>query len=118
MIKIRLRTLRSEHLNRLTSQYKLARAYLQINKTVKAIALLKPVLEIRSRTLRPDHWDRVCSIYTLAQCHYKAKNYEKALQLAKSIEDVAQNRPGQEIADWNEKLMGWILEDMDIESAI
>ena len=97
----------------MASQHELAGAYLQIGETTKAIALLKSVVEIEAKTLRVDHSDRVISIYVLAHCHYKARNYERALQLARSIENVAKNRPGEELADWNAKLIGYILKKMD-----
>ena len=113
VVEIRARTLRAEHSDRLSSQHELARAYLDIGETGKAIALLESVVEIRTRTLRADHRDRVSSIFVLANCHYRAKNYERALQLARSIEDVAQNRPGGELADFNAELIGYILEEME-----
>ena len=113
IVDIRTKTLRPEHTERLTSQHELGRAYLNAKKTHKAIALLESVVEIQAKTLREDHWDRVRSIYLLAQCHYRARNDERALELARSIEGVAQNRPGQGIADWNAELIGWILQEMN-----
>ena len=113
VVEIRTRTLRPEHSNLLTSQHELARAYLRIGEAAKAIALFEEVVEIQARTLRADHPNRVRFIYLLAQCHYYARKYERALQLAKSIETVAQNRPGDEIANWNANLIGYILEEMD-----
>ena len=113
VVEIEVKTLKPEHPERLVSQHELARAYLQIKETAKAVALLESVVEIQTKTLRADHPERVTSIYLLAQCHRQARNYERALELAKSIEHVAQNRPGQEVADWNTDLIGFILEDMD-----
>ena len=113
VVKILNKTLRPEHSDLLASQHTLAFAYLGIRETGKAIALLEPVVETRAKTLRVDHPDRVGSIYVLAQCHYKAKDYERALELAKSIENVAQNRPGEKLADYNAKLIGLILKKMD-----
>ena len=112
VVEIRTRTLRPEHSSRLTSQHELARAYLRTKETAKAIALLEIVVEIQARTLRADHPDRVCSIFILAQCHWQARSYERALELAKSIEHVAQNRPGQALADWNADLIGFILKSI------
>ena len=56
------------------------------------------------------------SIYLLAQCHRQAGNYQRALQLAKSIENVAKNRPGDRVADHTAKLIGFILEKMELEN--
>ena len=112
-VEIKTRTLRPEHPERLKSQHELARAYLQIKETAKAIALLEKVVEIRTRRLRADHPARVVSIHTLAYCHYRSRNYERALQLARSIEDVAQNRRGDPVADRNVELIGYILEEME-----
>ena len=72
-------------------------------------------MEIGERTLRADDPIRVCSIYLLAQCYYGAGNYERALQLARSIENVAQNWPGEKLADWNSGLIDYILKKMDLE---
>ena len=74
-------------------------------------------MEIEAKTLRADHADRVDSIYLLARCHYHARNYERALELARSIENVAQNRRGEEIADWNAVLIGSILEKIELANA-
>ncbi|KAL9067186.1 MAG: hypothetical protein Q9161_007082 [Pseudevernia consocians] len=113
--EMRTRTLGPEHRDLLRSQHGLARAYLEIGETVKAIDLLEPVVEIKERTLRADDPSRVRSIYVLAQCYRRARNYKRALQLARSIENVAQNRPGEKLADWNSKLIGLILKKMDLE---
>ncbi|KAM0799817.1 hypothetical protein BDR22DRAFT_854308 [Usnea florida] len=113
VVEIEAKTLRPEHEERLASQHELARAYQEIRETAEAIALLEKVVEIRTKTLRVDHPDRVRSIYTLAQCHRDAGNYERALQLARSVEDVAQNRRGEPIADWNADLIGYILYEME-----
>ena len=112
VVEMKTRTLRPEHPYLLSSQHVLAKAYRNIGETAKAIALLEKVVEIRIKTLRVDHPDRVASVYTLARCHRDAGNYERALQLAKSIEDVAQNRAGQKLADWNARLIDNILEKM------
>ena len=115
VVEMEAKTLGPKHRSRLTSQHELARAYLLINETATAIALLESVVEMRAKTLRADHPDRVRSIYLLAQGNYYAGNYERALQLARSIETVAKNRPREEIADWNAKLIGYILKKMDLE---
>ena len=115
VVEIEAKTLGPKHRSRLTSQHELARAYLQIKETAKAITLLESVVEMRAKTLRAGHLDRVRSIYLLAQGNYYAGNYERALQLARSIETVAKNRPREEIADWNAKLIGYILEKIDLE---
>ena len=115
VIEIRTKTLRPDHINLLTSQHELARAYLNIGETAKAIALLEIVVKIQAKTLRADDPNRVRSIYVLAQCHYEAENHERALELARSIENVAQNRPGQEDADWNRELIGFILKTRDLD---
>lgn len=115
VVEIRTKTLRPEHSDLLASQHVLASAYLDIEETAKAIALLEPVVEIRARTLKADHPNRVRSIYLLARCHRKAGNYERAIQLARSIENIAQNRAGEDFADWNRELIGYILEEMDLE---
>ncbi|CAF9929241.1 hypothetical protein IMSHALPRED_007866 [Imshaugia aleurites] len=140
VVQIREKTLRPEHSDRLASQHELARAYLiieepgkaialleevsqlelaraylSIDETAKAIALLEPVVEIKEKTLRANHPERVSSIYLLAQCYRDAGKYERALQLTRSIEDIAQNRPGEKLADWNANLIGYILDDMDME---
>ena len=117
VVDIRTETLRPEHQDLLTSQHVLAIAYLRTGETDEAMALLKTVVEIRTETLRADHPDRVGSIYTLAQCHYRAGNYKRALHLAQSIEDVAQNPSRVKIADWNADLIGYILEEIDLERA-
>ena len=117
VVEIRTKTLRPEHPERLLSQHELARAYLNTGETDKAITLLEAVVEIKAKTPRADHPSRVSSIYVLAQCHHQAGNYERALELAKSIENVAQNRPGDELADWNAELIGFILEEIDLEEA-
>ena len=114
VVKIRQRTMRPEHTDRLLSQHELARAYLDANETDKAISILEEVVEIRAGTLREGHPDRVTSINVLSVCYYYAKNYERALELARSIEGVAQNRGGERIADWNGRLIGFILEDMNM----
>ena len=72
-------------------------------------------MEIKEKTLRANHPERVSSIYLLAQCYRDAGKYERALQLTRSIEDIAQNRPGEKLADWNANLIGYILDDMDME---
>lgn len=118
VVEIRIRTLRPEHRERLTSQHELARAYLKIGETDKAIALLEEVVQIKERTLKPQDRERVVSIYMLATCHYEARNYERALELAESIKDIAQNWGKDKTADWNLKLIGYILEDMNMEGAI
>ena len=115
VVKIRTKTLRPEHPDRLDSQHELARAYLEIGETAKAIALVESVVETEAKTLEADHSKRVASIYLSALCYYRARNYERALEFAMSIEDVAQNRPGQEIADWNMKLIGMILKKMVLQ---
>ena len=115
VVDIRIRTLKPEHHDRLTSQHELARAYLNLNETDKAIALLESVVEIRARTLKEDHQSRVRSIYLLVRCHYRARNYERALELARSIEGIARNRGVEKIADYNAELIGFILEEMNIE---
>ena len=114
-MKIQSKTLRPEHTDRLNSQHGLAIAYLKIGETAKATDLLESVVKIQAKTLKADHPDRVGSIYLLTLCHYRARNYERALELARSIEGVAQNRPGQEITDWNAKMIGRMLEDMELE---
>ena len=116
-MRIQTRTLRAEHHDRLVSQYGLAKAYLRVKETAKAIALLEPVVEIEARTLKADHPDRVGSIYLLARCHYRARNYETALEFARSIENVAQNRREEEIADWNVELIGFIIEKIELAKA-
>ena len=115
VVEIQTRTLRPEHSSLLTSQHELASAYLDIRETAKAMALVETVVEIRVKTQRADDPARVASIYLLAQCYYRAKNYDRALKLAKSIENVAQNRPGNKVADYNTHLIGLILEEMDLE---
>ena len=112
VVDVEVKKLRPEHPDLLTSQYSLARAYQGIGEMAKATAVLEKVVEVQSRTLRLDHLDRVVSIYTLADCHRSAGNYERALQLARSIEDVAQNRSRDPIADHNAELIGYILKDM------
>ena len=119
VVVIRTITLRPKHHDRLASQHELARAYLEIGEIDKAITLLEDVVEIRARTLRADHPNRVASIYVLAKCHYRARNYQRALELARSIENVVQNRQGEEkIADWNANLIGRILKKMNVEGKI
>lgn len=115
IVHTRTETLYPEHEDLLHSQHELARAYLHIGETTKAISLLETVVEIKERTLRIDHPSRMTSIYVLAQCHHAAGNYERALELARSIENVVQNRQRQKLADWNAELIGYILEDMELE---
>ena len=115
VVKIRTKTLRPEHPDRLDSQHELARAYLEIGETAKAIALVESVVETEAKTLEADHSKLVASIYLSALCYYRARNYERALELARSIENVAQNRPGEEIADWTMKLIDLILEKMELQ---
>ena len=115
VVDIRSRTVRPEHTERLKSQHELARAYLKARETTKAIALLESVVEIQAETLRVDHSDRVRSVYLLAQCHYYARNYERALEFARSIESVAQNRGRDMVADWNAKMIGYILRRMNMK---
>ena len=115
VVKMKAKTLRPEHQERLVSQHELALAYLENKETTKAIALLEEVVEIKARTLKLEHRDRVVSILVLARCYYYAKRYERALELARSIENVARNRPGDELADWNAELIDDILYDMGSE---
>ena len=115
VVEIRTKTLRPEHSDRLASQHVLARVYLEIGETAKAIALSESVVEEIAKTLRADQPECVGSIYVLACCHYSARNYERALELARSIESVAQNQGKQKSADWNAELIGSIHEDMGLE---
>ena len=115
VVRIREKTLRPEHSERLDSQHELARAYWHMKEPFKAITLLESVVEIQERTLRSDHPNRVGSISLLAQFYRHAGKYERALQLARSIEDVARNGSIYKYADWNADLIGYILEDMDLE---
>ena len=113
VVEMRAKTLRAEDPDRLGSQHELARAYLDIGETGKATAILELVVEIRARTLRAYSSNRISSIFMLARCYYRARDYERALELARSIQGVVQNRPGQKIADWNEDLIGMILEKLN-----
>ena len=115
VVKIETKTLRPENASRLKTQHELARAYMDADETDKAIVLLESVVEIEARTLGGNSPERVTTVYHLVQCHYRARNYERALELARSIEGVAQNRPGQEFADWNAEHISWILEEMNEE---
>lgn len=83
--EVKEQTLSAEDPSYLSSQNRLASAYMHIEATAKAIRLLEAVVGIRTRTLSPEHSDLLASQHGLAIAYLKTEKTAKAVELLERI---------------------------------
>jgi hypothetical protein len=78
VVSVEEKTLAEEDLNRLASQYELARAYKTDGQIKKAIELLEHVVSVEEKTLAEEHPHRLASQSALARAYQADRQTKKA----------------------------------------
>ena len=86
--EVQEQTLAAEDPKFLYSQHELARAYLKIEETTKAIELFERIVHTQYETLSPEHHFRLASQHELARAYLRIEETAKAIALLEPILEI------------------------------
>ncbi len=115
VVKSGTNILKAEDPSQWSAEHNLARVYLLLGDTIEATKIFEQVTKAKSRHLKPNNPSRLRSEYLLARCYYNSGRYEDSLRLAVSLQHLAQNLPGEPLADRITRLIRHCLEAKDLE---
>ena len=109
------RILKAEDPSQWSAEHNLARVHLLLGDTIEATKIFEQVTQAKARQLKPNNPSRLRSEYWLAKCYYNSGRYEDSLRLAVSLQHLAQNLPGEPLADRITRLIRHCLEAKELE---
>jgi tetratricopeptide (TPR) repeat protein len=85
VVRFETSILSDDNYDKITTQYTLARALMEVGENARAIELLEEVVRICSLTLPEDHRDRLLSQCTLARALMEISEYTRAIELLEEV---------------------------------